>query len=154
MKRYIILLLFGFLITSIYAQNTKSENSHKQRWEEMRAKRAVFYTEHIGFTANEARKFWPVYNELQEKKERLHRRCFDQFRRAKKDSNGKRVIDFTKVTNDMINMKVQEATLDKYYHTKFKKILSPEKLFKYYNAEREWAGQLLKEIEKRGWDKR
>jgi hypothetical protein len=47
-------------------------------------------------------------------------------------------------------MKVQEATLDKSYHLRFKRILSPEKLFRYYNTEREWAGQLLKDIEKRG----
>jgi len=40
--------------------------------------------------------------------------------------------------------------LDKIYHERFKKILSPEKLFRYYVAERDWANKLLKDLEKRG----
>jgi hypothetical protein len=150
MKKYILLIIFGFFVTGLFSQNTKSQNSHQQRWEEMRAKRAVFYAEQIGFTTEEAQRFWPVFNELQGKKDALHKKSFAQFRNAKRDNKGNRIIDYSKVTDEIINMKVQEAVLDKSYHLRFKRILSPEKLFRYYNAERKWAGQLLKDIEKRG----
>jgi hypothetical protein len=149
MKRYILFLMFGLFAVNLLAQNT-NQDSYKQRWGELIAKQAAFYTEHIGLTGDEARKFWPVYYELQRKKDAIHKKNFAQFQNAKKDKNGCRIFNYTKVTDDMINMKVQEVALDKAYHEKFKRILSPEKLFKYYNTERDWAGQLLRDIERRG----
>ena len=150
MKRFAILLILSLFMTGISAQNQDKDEARKQRWEEMKVKRAAFYSEKICLTAEEAQQFWPVYNELQEKKEKLHRSMSEQFRNAKKDADGKKIIDYAKACDDMINMRVQEITLEKIYHAKFKKILNPEKLFKYYGAEREWANKLLKEIEKRG----
>jgi len=150
MKRYTLLLILSLTLTGLYAQNQSNHDARKQRWEEMKAKRAAYYTERIGLTAEEAQLFWPVYNELQGKKEKLHRSMTAQFRNAKRDANGQKIINYTKATDDMINLRVQETTLEKAYHARFKKILSPEKLFKYYGAEREWANKLLKDIEKRG----
>lgn len=153
MKRYALLLILG-LCTGLFAQNSKNKDEHAQRWEEMKAKRAAFYTERIGLTADEAQIFWPVYNELQDKKGQLHRQMSAQFRNAKKNDKGERIIDFAKATDDMMNLRVQETALEKRYHEKFKKLLSPEKLFKYYNAEHNWANMLLKDIENRGGGKK
>lgn len=152
MKRYTLLLILSLCVAGLFAQTSKEEFA--KRWEEMKAKRAAFYTEKICLTADEAQVFWPVFNELQQKKGQLHHKISEQFRNAKKDEKGERIIDFVKVTDDMINFKVQESSLDKCYHEKFKKILSPEKLFKYYTAEREWTNNLLKEMDKRGGDKK
>ena len=149
MKRYTLFLILSLITAGLHAQDNK-DNARQQRWEEMKAKRAAFYTERICLTADEAQVFWPLYNELQEKKGKLHRCMSEQFRNAKKDANGQKIIDFAKASDDMINLRVQETTLEKSYHERFKKILSPEKLFKYYGAEREWANKLLKDIEKRG----
>jgi len=150
MKRYTLLLVLCLTLTGLYAQPPCNNDARRQRWEEMKAKRAAFYTERIGLTAEEAQLFWPVYNELQAKKEKLHQSMTAQFRNAKRDANGRKIINYSKATDDMINLRVQETTLEKIYHAKFKRILSPEKLFRYYGAEREWANKLLKDIEKRG----
>lgn len=151
MKRYLTLFTLLLILTHLSAENQQNDDAaRKQRWEDMKAKRAAFYTERICLTTDEAEVFWPIYNELQEKKHKLHRSMNDQFRTAKKDANGKKIIDWAKASDDMINLRLQEATLDKTYHAKFKKIISPEKLFKYYAAERDWANILLKELEKRG----
>jgi len=150
MKRYILFLILSIFTTSTYVQGQNNGNARKQRWEEMKAKRTAFYTERIGLTAEEAQAFWPLYNELQEKKGELHRSMSAQFHNSKRNGNKKRVIDYTKATDDMINLRVYEATLEKSYHEKFKAVLPPEKLFRYYRAERDWANQLLKDIEKRG----
>jgi hypothetical protein len=153
MKRYSLLILFSVLTVGIFAQNQNKEEAKKQRWEEMKAKRAAYYTEKIGLTAEEAQLFWPIYNELQDKKGKVHRQMTAPFREAKKDDKGHKILDYTKVCDNMMCLRVQEANLDKSYHEKFKKVLSPEKLFRYYEAEREWAGKLLKDIEKRGMSK-
>ena len=150
MKQYFLFLTLSIFFISTYTQGQNNENARKQRWEEMKAKRTAFYTERIGLTAEEAQAFWPLYNELQEKKGKLHRSMSAQFRNPRRNANKNRIIDYTKATDDMINLRVYEATLEKSYHEKFKTVLSPEKLFRYYGAERDWANQLLKDIEERG----
>jgi len=152
MKKITTLFILMLIMTGLSAQSQKmsKEDSRKQRWEEMKTKRAAFYSERIGLTPEEAQAFWPVYNELQDKKTKLHRTMTEQFRNAKKDASGRKIIDYAKACDDMINLRVQETTLEKVYHQRFKKILTPEKLFKYYGAEREWANKLLQDLEKRG----
>jgi hypothetical protein len=152
MKKFVLFFILSAVTSGLMAQDqaVSTNDLRKQRWEEMKAKRAAYYTEVIGLTAEEAQLFWPVFNELQEKKGILHRQMFAPFKNAKKDAHGKRIIDFAKANDGLINMKLQEAKLDKIYHERFKKILCPEKLFKFYDAERDWANKLLKDIEKRG----
>lgn len=152
MKR-LTLLMFACIMTlglSAQENSTNQDDARKQRWEDMKAKRAAYYTEKIGLTSDEAQLFWPVFNELQEKKWKLHQQMSAQFRSDKKDDQGKPIINYDKVNNELIRIKVSEANLDKVYHEKFKKILNPEKLFRYYVAERDWANKLLKDLEKRG----
>ncbi|HET9571593.1 MAG TPA: hypothetical protein VFP20_09335 [Bacteroidales bacterium] len=152
MKRLALFIFASVLTVGLYAQ-VKSGNQNevrKQRWEEMKAKRAAYYTEKIDLTSQEAQLFWPVFNELQEKKWKLHQQMSAQFRNGKKDDQGKPIINYSKVNDELIRIKVSEANLDKIYHEKFKRILSPEKLFLYYGAERDWANKLLKDLEKRG----
>lgn len=153
MKRIAFLLFACILSFGLQAQDRSGDDIRKQRWEEMKAKRAAYYTEKICLTPQEAQLFWPIFNELQEKKWKLHMQMSAQFQNGKKDDQGHYVINFAKVNDELIRIKVQEAYLDKIYYEKFKKVLSPEKLFRYYGAERDWANKLLKDIEKRG-DKR
>jgi len=148
MKRLALVCMAFIISVGLYAQG--QEDAKKQRWEEMKAKRAAYYTEKICLTSEEAQLFWPVFNELQEKKWKLHMQMNAQFRNSKKDAQGKPIFDFAKVNDELIRIKVAEANLDKVYHEKFKKVLNPEKLFRYYGAERDWANKLLKDIEKRG----
>lgn len=152
MKQIAFTLFACVLSLSLFAQDkpANQDDARKQRWEDMKAKRAAYYTEKIGLTSEEAQLFWPVFNELQDKKWKLHMQMSAQFRNGKKDDQGRPIIDFAKVNDELIRIKVQEANLDKIYHEKFKKILNPEKLFRYYGAERDWANKLLKDIEKRG----
>lgn len=152
MKRLAFLVFTCVLTFGLYAQD-KSNNQdelRKQRWEDMKAKRAAYYTEQIELTSQEAQLFWPVFNELQDKKWKLDLQMSAQFRNGKKDDLGRPILDFAKVNDELIRIKVQKANLDKIYHERFKKILSPEKLFHYYGAERDWANKLLKDLEKRG----
>ena len=151
MKRLTFLLFTCMLTMGLYAQDRPNQDdARKQYWEDMKAKRAAYYTEKIDLTSQEAQLFWPVFNELQDKKWRLHLQMSAQFRNGKKDGQGRPIFDFAKVNDELIRIKVQEANLDKVYHERFKKILCPEKLFRYYGAERDWANKLLKDIEKRG----
>ena len=50
------------------------------------------------------------------------------------------------ITDKYIECQVAEASLQKEYHVKFKKVLSMGKLLKLYEAEHQFKKQLLKEM--------
>lgn len=141
MKRVTALMLLVFLFSALSAQN---QDDRQRRFEDMKTKRAAYFTERIGLTTQEAERFWPVYNSLQNEKGKLNERTRSLFQNSKVNNKGEKIFDFEKITDEMINIRVKEATLEKTYHDKFKRVLSPEKLFKYYQAERDWGGELLK----------
>jgi len=103
MKRISTLLLLIFLASSLGAQN---KDDRQKRWEEMVAKRAAFFTERINLTPQEAEKFWPVYNQLEEKKHKLNDRMRLLHQIVKKNDKGEKILDYEKATDDMIYIKV------------------------------------------------
>ncbi len=153
MKKFIsVFMLFLLTLTlPISSQAQNKDNQLKQMWDEMKVKRAAFFTQRIGLTPAEAQAFWPIYDEYQNKKGDLHNQMVAQFRSyGTKKPDGKFEYDFAKANENIISQKFQEARLEKIYFDRFKTVLCPEKLFKYYQAERDWANKLLKDIENRG----
>jgi hypothetical protein len=150
-RRFSFLMVLTLLVSNLFAQG--GEEDRQRRFEEMKSKRAAFFTERIGLTPREAERFWPTYNSLQSEKEKLNARRGKLYQTTKLNNNGEKVPDFEKISDEMINIRVKEATLEKLYHDKFKKILSPEKMMKYYRTEEDWGRELLKQYQQRsrGW---
>ncbi len=145
MKRKILIsLLMCFSIVSILsAQDNQKENKRKADFEKFRAQRVAFITERVQFTPEEAEAFWPLCNELQEKKFQLNKPLRDE-RRAQRNSKQELTdADYLKIIDTNADIKIKEAELDKEYLEKFKKILSPKKIFKYQRAEEEFMRQLF-----------
>lgn len=125
-----------------YAQKDNQERKHFNR-EAFLAKRNAFITAEVGLTPEEAEKFIPLCNELQEKKFELGRECRKLSREMYKKKNPTDA-EYTKVVDDFLNLRIEEAKLDKEYFEKFKKILSPQKLFKYQLAEGKFARSFMR----------
>ncbi|RNC65382.1 hypothetical protein D7D25_07765 [Proteiniphilum sp. X52] len=94
-----------------------------------------YVTKEAGLTQEEASKYFPLSNELTQKKFTLHRSHRDKVQRIKDNSN---ISDeeYRRMLEDDVDVKLKEAELDKEYSAKFEKVLSPEKLFKAQQAER------------------
>jgi hypothetical protein len=141
MKRTLFFSVLFVLVCSVFAEQPKP----KDMMSEIRAKRTEFIKKRIDLTAEEEKAFWPIYNEYEQKKWDL----FQQRERIRKRSTDGEVIDFSKINDMLINSDLAKAQLAKVYHEKFKKILPPEKLFKYYTAEREFKEKVLNEIKRK-----
>jgi hypothetical protein len=117
--------------------------------EKLNAYKIAFFTKRMNLTSQEAEKFWPVYNELQDKKFRIHQekvllnRNFNQ--------NGAVMTDkeLTEAGDKYIALEVQEASLSQEFHSKFKAVLPPAKIIRLYQAENQYKLQLLSELQDR-----
>ncbi len=136
MKRYIILFLCTIILPaylSITAQNT----NRKMNMQEYEKRKKEYVQKEAGLTQAEANKYFPLSNELTQKKFNLRKLHRDKVNRIKDNSNISDA-EYRKLLDDDLEVRQQESALDKEYADKFEKVLSPEKLFKAQQAERDF----------------
>lgn len=139
---FILLFCFGFAgMTS--AQSNEKDQKREAFFKEMKAKRVAFITEKVNLTAEEAEVFWPLCNELQEKKFELNKPLREERRALRSSKKAMTNADYEKLLDSNADIKIKEAQLDKEYLVKFKKILSAEKIYKYQRAEEDFMKQMF-----------
>ena len=125
-----------------YAQTKQHDDQHKN----IEAQRIAFITKELNLTPDEAKIFWPVYNEYDTKRHEL--------KKSFKESGDFHKTDFDKLTekeaNQLLDNQIVEAQkfldLRKEYHAKFKSVLPAVKVLKLYDAEREFQKMLMDKI--------
>ncbi|MDR2474048.1 MAG: hypothetical protein LBD53_10940 [Tannerella sp.] len=101
------------------------------------AKRNCYIAEKMGLTTEETAVFFPMENELIQKKFEAGRECFRLEREMRKKEN-KTEKDYQILLKCREDSKSKRDTLDRKYLEKFKKILTAEQILKYQNADREF----------------
>ncbi|MCD7936931.1 MAG: hypothetical protein LUG98_08735 [Tannerellaceae bacterium] len=137
-----VLSLFS---TTLYAQERDNGRSNGRfDRETFLVKRSAFITAELGLTPEEAAAFMPLCEELQKKKFEAGLQC----RKLHREIRGKETTtdaEYTKAIDECLGVGITEAQLELEYYEKFKKILSPEKLYKYKHAELKFARDFMKE---------
>ena len=106
------------------------------------SKRKEFFTSELGLTPREVEQFIPLVEELEQKKFEANQRCRKLTREMKQKSNPTE-SDYLYVIDECLKMGLREAELEKEYYEKFKKVLSPEKLYRYKEAEIKFVREFL-----------
>jgi hypothetical protein len=131
------------------AQNTKQYAQGKQHGDQRKnieAQRIAYITQELKLTPDEAKVFWPVYNEYEAKRHEL--------KKSFRESGDNHKTDLDKLTekeaNQILDNQLVEAQkfldLRKEYHAKFKSVLPAVKVLKLYDAEREFQKILMDKI--------
>lgn len=140
----IILLVAALLPLSLSAQRQGQGRRFDEMLEKYQSERVAYLTEELSLSVSDAEKFWPLYNEYQEKRERMMRASHPGLGRPDADSltveQMKELMD-TKIQNDL-NM----ALLAQDYHDKFTDLLGVKKVFLLYRAEQEFMGYMLRRM--------
>jgi len=144
-KKWIFLLLLGFINSNLllFAQH---DEKRKAEFEEFKEKRVAFITKAMNLNADEAKVFWPLYNELQDKKFELsqqQRKALYEFRGSEKERKTRTEAEYKDFVNLCSQFKEQEVKMDEEYIEKFAKVISYEKIFRYQQAELQFARQML-----------
>lgn len=117
--------------------------------EKIEAQKAAFITEQLQLTAEEAQKFWPIYNQYNNSKEELTHGFFKDIRRFRPNDEAMTDKDASELADNYIRHAQKMLDIQKEYHLKFKEVLPPKKLLKLYNVEREFQRMLLKRLGER-----
>ncbi|MDD2279773.1 MAG: hypothetical protein PHD06_01545 [Bacteroidales bacterium] len=142
MKRFFLIatvLCLALTIEVLGQSNTEKEDLVK-------AQKIAFFTEKLSLTPNEAQEFWPVYNNYWKKKNVIveERKKAMQYCSDNMDKMSSKEIE--RYGDMYINFLKQESDLLIEYNKKFKKLLSPDKIMKLYQADYDFKTYLLRQI--------
>lgn len=139
MNRLIIIMTLFMAFLSAQAQEKKECLSKEQ----FREKQKQYFVDKAGLTKDEAAKFFPLYFELQDKKFSYNKEMWSKIRKTKE---GKNITDaeYSRLTEDVIKTRITIDELELEYLRKYKKVLSPKKIYDIQRAEMKFSRELLK----------
>ncbi len=141
MKKYIIMIM-ALLISTI----SQAQKPGKERIEAMKI---GFITKRLSLTAEEAQRFWPVYNRFVDEQEKLRKSTKANLIEELADPSALSNAEAEKALQEMLQFKSNEAELIRKYTNEFKKVISVQKVVMLFKAELEFKRELLKQLKER-----
>jgi hypothetical protein len=139
-----LMMLASIITLPVSAQNPKNPNL-----ERLNAYKIAFFTKRLNLTSSEAEKFWPLYNEFQESRNKIQRERLEIFRNFNQNELNMSENEMADAGDRLVTLETREASLAQEFHNKIKGVLSAEKIMRMYQAENQYRLQLLKELQER-----
>ncbi len=151
-KSSVILLLFiaSLLITVTTANAQQERHRYGQqgnsKYEKIEAQRVAFITQELNLTPEEAKVFWPVYNEYDAKRHELKKTFKNNENLHKPEIEKLTEKEASLILDNQIIEAQKLLDLRKEYHAKFKSVLPAVKVLQLYDAEREFQKMLIERL--------
>lgn len=138
-----------FLIASILV-SFACKSKHEKSEEMLNAEKIAFFTQKLNLTPQESEKFWPVYNEYWERKNQIFDNKRTAMKYCSKNLETMSDVEITKYADMYVNFQKQESDLLIEFNEKFKQVLPPKKVFKFYQTDYDFKTYLLHQIKNSG----
>jgi hypothetical protein len=138
MKKILFVL---FCLTSVVGVFAQPKNNGRVK-ERVDAQRVGFITQRLNLTPEESQAFWPVYNQYTEKLQQIRNSV-----KPEQSLDDMSDADTEKLIMAQMDKESRELDLRKEYYQKLKKVISVKKIAKLYKAERDFRGELLKQLQ-------
>ncbi len=124
----IVLIAFGCTLTG-FSQDVNGPKDPKDG-QRLEALKIAYLTKRLDLSAEEAQRFWPVYNKYTE-----------EIRAIRRDQR----------LNNLTELEAEDRILNvrKKYNGEFSKALSPQKADNFFRSEKEFGGYIQKELQQR-----
>lgn len=136
-KLFLTFLLLAFL--PFFAQAQRPNNDR------MEAMKIAFFTQKLDLSSEEAKIFWPIYNDYNKEQSELRRARFQKMISFKKTTEIDELSDTeiqTLILNDF-DFRQRELNVDRKYYNKLKSSLPIKIVGKYYRAQEAFKKELL-----------
>ncbi|REJ83543.1 MAG: hypothetical protein DWQ44_03400 [Bacteroidetes bacterium] len=140
-----LLILFILLIAS-HEINAQPGKPTRERIESMKI---GFLTERLNLNPEEAKVFWPVYNQFQNELNDVRKNRKENMRDAAENFDDMSDSDAEKFVDEELVFRQKELDIQKKYHPQLKKVLPAKKVARLYRAEEDFKRKLLEMIRER-----
>lgn len=136
--------LASFLLTVTVAGQTSDKPDTRR--EVVQTHKIAFMTDRLSLTPAEAERFWPVYNEYQDKREMVMKEMFKGYDIRGLDIDALTDEEATEIADNQIIKSQKLLDVQKEYYIHFKEVLPIKKVLKLYQAEKDFQHELLRKI--------
>ena len=144
-------ILLLFVSFNFYAQG----ESMKEKKEQIKALKVAFFTTELDFTANEAERFWPIYNTFDDKQFELRHQKMKTYMRRMSDGSLDKITE--KEANAFLaqieDTEEELFLLRKKFMQNVRTILPAVKIVKLKKAEEDFNRKLLHQYRNKGQKK-
>ncbi len=145
MKIIITLLLSFVFVASAMAQDIDEQVKDPKAQEKIRAARIAYITEKLGLTPAEAEKFWPIYNEFDQKRRELRLQNKD-LRRNPDPNKSQEEIEKAAIAQQH-QFRQKELDLEKDYSGRLLNVISAKKVMALPRTEKDFRDLLLRRMQ-------
>lgn len=138
-KIYILAIVF-----IVFFKNTQAQENRR---EEIESFRIAYFTKQLNLTSEEAKKFWPVYNEMQAEIQKIQKERRNRHRDLRDSKDNLSDAELEKSIQDEMASRQKELDIEKKYHERYKQILSMKKLAVYYRAQEGFKRELIRKLQ-------
>lgn len=138
-------------VTIAQPQGGPPSGKAKERIETMKI---GFLTDRLHLTADEAKAFWPIYDQYQDELEKLRKNRRENLMNAKENPDDLSDAEVEKIVDGEIAFRQAELDLVKKYHPQFKKVLPMKKVGRLYRAEEDFKRELLGKLQEQRGNRR
>jgi len=138
MKTKTLIFILGIILINILV--TKAQPGDK-----IQSLRIAIYTEELQLTSDEAKVFWPIFNEYSQKVQKLKNELKQErtkYGAIKNLSN----TEAMEAINKFLEYEQKELDLRKEYMNKLAKVIPPQKILKIHRAEARFKKALLEQL--------
>jgi hypothetical protein len=146
-KHILLILLPALFAGNVLMAQQGDEASDKK--DKIEAFKVSFLSQKLKLSPEEARVFWPVYNQYQDELETVRRNWKKETSTVKATIENMTDKEIEKLVDGEIVFRQNEMDVKKKYHIQLKKVLPLRKLAILYRAEEEFKRELLKRIQEK-----
>lgn len=136
------LLFIVFLLFSTLMVTAQDRSEHRER---IKALKTAHITEGLNLTPEEAQKFWPVYNEFEERRRSLYRQeraCVGDVAEMDEEAASQKLQEY-------VELEKQDYLLKKRYYEDLRKIFSAKRIMKLKQVEDEFNIKMMRQYRAR-----
>jgi hypothetical protein len=138
-----------FLLTMCLTFSCLSFAQESSKNEKIESMKVAFLSTKLELTAKEAQQFWPLYNEFQQKMEKLRKSKKSDFEDIKSKIESGTDKELTIYMDEVFAARQKELDLQKEYYEKYAKVVPLKKVALLYQAENQFKRELLKKIKEK-----
>jgi len=137
MKNLFFATLLFLLPSMLWAQKPKGE--------EIESLKIAFFTKKLDLSPDEAKVFWPIYNDMQEEQNAIRKERFQKMISFRKTAEIDNLTDaqIQSLITSEFDFRQRDLNIEKKYYNKFKAVLPIKIIGKYYRAQEAFKRELL-----------
>ena len=152
MKQLLSFLLPVMLLTSAFTAHAQGDDMpplSEERMREIKAQKTAYLTTKLGLTSEEAQRFWPIYNEYDEARERIRKQMRGLMRRKQEQDKPLTDAEAEQRLIKGLELRQQELDIERNYKDRFVKSIGALRTLELVRAEHDFNREVLRRLRER-----